>query len=127
MSQPYDLLDPLGHVSGVLLHPSQPGVAHQGGQVRSLSRVLPKADVHKVSHLGTEDPAREARGRLIDDVFKELEYRHGFVRAVGGVWSPGRPGRGKHILRILQEGRPETLGQVSRVWRRYGVCSEGHL
>ena len=28
---------------------------------------------------------------LIDDIFKELEYRQGFVRAVGGVWSPGRP------------------------------------
>ena len=43
--------DPFGHVCGVALDVSEPGVAHQGRQVRPLIRILPQADVHKVLHL----------------------------------------------------------------------------
>ena len=43
--------DPLGHVCGVVLDVPEPGVAHQGGQVRPLVGILPQADVHEVLHL----------------------------------------------------------------------------
>ena len=50
---------PLGHVCRVLLHVEQPGVAHQGHQVRPLAGVLPQANVHKVAKLRGENPRRK--------------------------------------------------------------------